>query len=427
MGGVMGRSYHARFLRSGRRHFARSRALRFAGLARRELAWILRRVRLSRRLLDGDERRDLFAARGAEVAEAPRRRQHARLHRSHERVVRVHRAAERGPDRIEVTGQGLQAIVELAPELANALGVGRDLLLAPAVPDGVQQRDQGRGRRDDDTAIHAVLDERRIRLGRGADERLARDEHDHELGCGRELLPVRLGRERAHVIAHLAGVTHHRAAPLVLGRGGGRLQVRGERYLRVDDDGAPARQIDHHVGPQTAALRLDGHLLDVVAVLRHPRQLDDAVQGHLTPPAAHLGRAQRVDEIAGLSLQTLAQTRQPLHLGLEAAVRLIASLLETADPALVALERAPQRGQARVDLLLTLAQALLGQLQELAVARAERLVAERLEGLLEVHPSLVEDAPLLVEALARLVQARVGVGALAPLRRHLAPHALDLR
>src|SRR5215470_19981793 len=137
MGGVMGRSYHARFLPSGRRRFARSRAFFLAGLARRELARILRRVQLPRRLLDGDERRDLVAARGAEVAEAPCRRQDARLHRSHERVVRVHRAAERGPDRVEVTGQGPQAIVELAAELADALGVGRDLLLAPAVPDGV--------------------------------------------------------------------------------------------------------------------------------------------------------------------------------------------------------------------------------------------------------------------------------------------------
>ena len=162
-------------------------------------------------------------------------------------------------------------------------------------------------------------------------------------------------------------------------------------------------------------------------MLGHSRELDDPVQGHLTPAPSDLRRAERVHEIAGLALEPLAQTGQPLDLGPQAAVRLIARLLEAADPALVAFERAPQRRQARVDLLLTLAQPLLGELQELAVARAERLVAQRFERLLEVHPCLVEDATLLVEALARLVQARVRVGALAALGPHLAPHALDLR
>src|SRR5262249_12249237 len=124
--------------------------------------------------------------------------------------------------------------------------------------------------------------------------------------------------------------------------------------------------------------------------------------------------------------ELLAQARQPLDLALEAAVRLVARLLQAADPALVALERAPERCQARVDLLLPLPQPLLRELQELAVARAERLVAQRLERLLETHPRLVEDSPLLVEALLRLVEPCVRVRALAPLGRDLPPHALEL-
>src|SRR5262245_41248747 len=423
MGGVMGRSYHARFFCSGR---ARSGVPVLGGLARRELARILGRVRLSRRLLDDNERRDLLAGRGAEVAEAPRRGQHARFHRSHEGVVRVDGAAECRPDRVEVAGQGAQAIVELAAELADALGVGRDLLLPPSVRDGAQQRDQGRRRRDNDLAGHAVLDERGVRLSRRADKRLARDEHHDELRRGRELLPVRLGRERAHVIADLAGVAGHRALALVLGRGAHRLEVRGERNLRVDDDRAPTRQVGGHVGALATAFGLDGHLPDVVAVLGHPGQLDHAVQGYLAPPAPYLWRAERVDEVAGLALELLAQTRQPLDLALEAAVRLVARLLQATDPALVALERAPERCQARVDLLLPLPQPLLRELQELAVARAERLVAQRLERLLEAHPRLVEDSSLLVEALLHLVKPRVRVRALAPLGRDLPPHALEL-
>ena len=228
------------------------------------------------------------------------------------------------------------------------------------------------------------------------------------------------------MLADLAGVPRHREPPLLLGRGPGRLEVRGERHLRVHDDRAPARQVDDHVGAQAAALGLHGDLLDIVAVLGHPSQLDDPMQGHLTPSAAYLRRAERVDEVAGLTLQPLAEMRQPLDLALETPVRLIARLLEPADLALVSLERGLERRQARVDLLLAPAQALLGELEELAVARAERLVAQRLKRLLEVHPRLVEDATLLVEALARLVEPRVRVGALASLGRDLATHALEL-
>jgi hypothetical protein len=53
-------------------------------------------------------------------------------------------------------------------------------------------------------------------------------------------------------------------------------------------------------------------------------------------------------------------------------------------------------------------------------------MAQGLERLLEVHPRLVEDAALLVEALLRLVEPRVRVGALATLGRDLASHAVEL-
>jgi hypothetical protein len=221
-------------------------------------------------------------------------------------------------------------------------------------------------------------------------------------------------------------VARHRLPALVLARGPGRLEVRRERHLRVHDDRAPARQLDDHVGTQAAGFRLDGHLLDVVAVLGHPGELDHPMQGHLTPAAAHLGRAERVDEIAGLALESLAEPRQPLDLGSQAAVRLIARLLQPADFDLVALERGFEGSQARVDLLLAPAEPLLGELEELGIARAECPVAESFEGLLEVHPRLVEDATLLVEALARFVEPRVRVGALATLGRDLAAHAFEL-
>src|SRR5262249_60350714 len=82
--------------------------------------------------------------------------------------------------------------------------------------------------------------------------------------------------------------------------------------------------------------------------------------------------------------------------------------------------------RARMALLGARPKPLLRELEELAVARAERLVAQRLERLLEVHPRLVEDAALLVEALACLVEPRVGVRALTALGRDLAAHAVEL-
>src|SRR5438270_6687089 len=95
-----------------------------------------------------------------------------------------------------------------------------------------------------------------------------------------------------------------------------RVEVRVDRDLRVDDDRLAARQLHDEVGAQQrpfvvarARLRLE------VAVVEHPRELDNALQLQLPPLAAHVRRAQRGDEAPRLRAQLLLADRhlaQPL-------------------------------------------------------------------------------------------------------------------
>ena len=312
-----------------------------------------------------------------------------------------------------MAGQRPQTVVEVVAETSDLLGVGGDLLLAPAVGDGPQKRDQRRGRRDDDLHRHAVLDERWIGLRRGADERFAGNEHDDELGRRRELLPVRLGGQRRHVFADLLRVAGQRGRALSVARRAHRLEIGGERYLGVHDDVAAAGQVHDHVGTQPAVLSLDRDLLDVVAVARQPGQLDDPVERDLPPPPPHLRRAERGDEVAGLAPEPLAQPRQRLHLAPQAAVRLVARLLQLANPGLVARQRVFQRRNARVDLLLPVAQPLLGQRQELLVAPAQGVTAQRLERPAEVGARVVQQPALILEVLPGCLEPRARLGVLA--------------
>ena len=79
-----------------------------------------------------------------------------------------------------------------------------------------------------------------------------------------------------------------------------RLEVGGERNLRVDDDVLPAGNADDEVGAEEIAVAVARRRLgDEVAVLEHPRELDDVPELRLAPAAAHGRRAERVREAAG--------------------------------------------------------------------------------------------------------------------------------
>ena len=96
--------------------------------------------------------------------------------------------------------------MQLAAELADVPGALGDLLLAPPVRHRAEERDQRRRSGQDHLLVDALLDQRRVLLERCAEERLARQEHDHEVGRVLELAPVALGAQLADVVAHLACV-----------------------------------------------------------------------------------------------------------------------------------------------------------------------------------------------------------------------------
>src|SRR5258707_8305514 len=270
--------------------------------------------------------------------------------------------------------------VELAPEVADRARGLRDRLLAPAVRDRAEQRDQRRRCRDDHLLVHAVLDQRRILLERSAQERLAGDEEDHELGGLVELRPVALRRQLRHVVAHLPRVLAQLRDPRLLVVAPERLEVRLPRHLRVDDDLLPARQLHDQVGAEPAVLGRDVRLRDEVDVLEHPGHLDDAAQLHLAPAAAHVRAvAQRADEVARFAPQLLLRLHQLTHLLGERRVRALARDLELLQLHVHLLERLLQRRDEVLDRLLLLAELRGRELEERLIVLAQRIGGERVE------------------------------------------------
>ena len=150
-----------------------------------------------------------------------------------------------------------------------------------------------------DVRAPGVLLERRIVLVRRAEVRLVRQEHHDEVRRRLELAPVALRRELRDVLADLARVVGEAELPLGVVGGLERVEVRGERRLRVHHDVLAARDAHDEVGAQRAVVGRGGRLRDEVAVLDHPRELDDVSQLRLAPAAAHVRRAEGVREAPG--------------------------------------------------------------------------------------------------------------------------------
>ncbi len=161
-----------------------------------------------------------------------------------------------------------------------------------------------------DARFGACLEQRRILVERGAEEPLVAEEHDHELGRRLELLPVALLPELRHVLADEARMPHEVHAPHVVVLGLDGVEVGLERRLRVDDEVLAAGKLHDEVGSQQSALVVAlARLLDEVAVGEHPCELDDALELHLAPAAAHVRCAERRDETARLLAEALLSVR----------------------------------------------------------------------------------------------------------------------
>ena len=244
--------------------------------------------------------------------------QHPALQRADRLVVGPDRGRQRPADALQVPAEPGQPVVKLPAEVEHRPGVLGQRLLLPGVLDGAQHRDQ-RGRRGDvHTAGQRVLEQARVVLERGREERLAGDEHDHELRRLRQGRPVCLGAELLHVRPQVPGVRGEARLAVVIVSGGGGLQVGGERHLGVDDHVLSAGQPDHHVRPLPA---LDDHLLVEVHVRGHARELHHPAQLKLAPPAAGLGPPQRAHQRLRLLAELLRAAPGELDLLRELGVR----------------------------------------------------------------------------------------------------------
>src|SRR5581483_3474515 len=118
-----------------------------------------------------------------------------------------------------------------------------------------------------------------------------------------------------------------------------------------------------------------------VAVLDHAGELDDALQLHLAPAAAHVRRAERGDEVARLGAKPLLPVGN--------CAQLLADRRDGAEPALLELARLALEA---LQGLLDRREARLGQLEQRRLVLREGVPGHGLEPLL----------PLLLRALEQL-------------------------
>ena len=135
----------------------------------------------------------------------------------------------------------------------------------------------------------------------------------------------------------------------VVGRRRG-IQISEQRRLGVDDDAAAAGKPHDHIGTHAthialAVFRLRRNLHVEVAVLHHARELDDPLQLHLTPPAAHVRRAERRGELLGLIAQPVARRRDEIEPRGERAELGRTLAIEGRQAGVVSLELGAERGE----------------------------------------------------------------------------------
>ena len=196
-------------------------------------------------------------------------------------------------------------------------GVLRKRLLAPRVGHRLEHGDQRGGGGEHDLLAGCVLEQPGVGVERLGEQRLARQEHDDELGCGTELSPVRLGSQRVDVLAHLLGVTDQPGSALT-GVGGVRRRQEGiEGDLCIDHEVLAAGKLNDDVRPEDSLVGDSGDLLFEGAMVAQAGHLEAAPQLHLSPVPADLRAPQRFGEGASLSPHLLAAQMHGIDLRLQ--------------------------------------------------------------------------------------------------------------
>ena len=187
-------------------------------------------------------------APGVLVEPAGRAEQPA-LERTHRGVVDVDGLGEVLADLAVVVGERADALAQLAAEAGDLGGLVGDPTLLPPHRHGAEQREQRARRRQHDVVLPGGLEQGRVAVERGVEERVARQEqHDHvdravdhlavaTAAEGHDVRPDRL-----RVLGQELGAPSR----VVAVRG---VEVAVERRLRVDHDRPLVGELDDQVGP----------------------------------------------------------------------------------------------------------------------------------------------------------------------------------
>jgi len=339
------------------------------------------------------------------------------------RLDRLREVRPRPPDVVRDDGE---AFVDLPAQAVDLPRAGGHLLLLPPVGHGLEKRDERRGGGENHLAEAAVLDEARVVLDGGAEEGLAGQVHDHELGRLLELVPVGLGPQPVHVGAHGRHVSREGLLAVLLAGGLQGIEESVHGRLGVDDDDPAVGQPHDHVGPELSGFRVHRDLLVEIAPGRHTGQLGRAPQRHLSPGAAHLGLAKGRGQTGRFPLQGLVHGAEGLDLPGEIPGLLGPDPLHLPQLLLVALQGLLERPDRPLEPCLVLAELPLrlledpaevfrGELQETAVAAFEGGRCLGPEGVGHLRPHRLDDSPLPFDAAGGLVQPGLGLHGLDPL------------
>lgn len=198
-------------------------------------------------------------------------------------------------------GEGRDAVVELAAEGADFVGVFGHRFLAPTVGGGFEKGDEGGRRGEQNAAGEGAVHETGIGGERGSEEVVAGEKEDDELGSGLKLLPVIFGTEGVDMAPDLLGMLRETggAGGFVGGIDGGAIGF--ERGFGVDDDALAAGEADDEIGAEAAGGR--GFLLGKIAVGQHVGHLNDAAKLEFPPTAGEGRGTKRGGKLAGFGLK----------------------------------------------------------------------------------------------------------------------------
>ena len=310
-----------------------------------------------------------------------------------------------------MSAQPAEPGIQLASQVEDLTGVRGQGLLGPAVGDRSQQGDQGTRRCQDHPSSRRIVEQRRVRLQRVREERLARHEQHHELGGCRQQAPVRLGCQGIDVRANLLGMggqqlippTVGLAGPLLaslrlaelsvplrcgvrlagrlpgrLGGGGDRCRVqeRAQRNLGVDHDVFAAREVYHHVRAldriRVAGPVDRGVLVGDVAAIPQPGQLGGPGQVQLPPASADLRFSQSRCERVGFGAERLTGQPNRFHLLLQRALQRNPGALHLPQSVVQVIKALLDRGEHGLG-------AGIGEVEQLTPGLRDRVRAQRFD------------------------------------------------